>query len=146
MGYWIDEMEPEKPQDANVVKDPNAPALYSQGAVSGFSAAFTPLFGAVLLFLNFKTLNQREGVVPVLTYGLGSTALVSYFMTLFPSAGKDSMFIFLFNGICAFAFQYYFWPKYIGKETPYRKRNTLIPFLVGIAVIAIYLVPVFLSR
>lgn len=62
----------------NVVKDVNAPMYYSQKAIYNFSIFFSPLFGSILTGINISQTERREGMMEVISFGIGYTALVGW--------------------------------------------------------------------
>ncbi len=100
----------------NVVTDPNAPLLYSKGAIRGFSLVFSTIFGAALLSSNVDD-NKKKGIV--IGFGVLYTALTIVIVNLIPS---HTIYVFLLNTAGGLGLTTTFWDKLVGKETKYRSK------------------------
>jgi hypothetical protein len=126
----------------NIVDDPNAPELYSQRAVWAFSLFLAPLFGSVLMAMNFKRLEKPDIIVVVVMFGLLWYGLA---MLILPEDAKSSL-VYLFNMLGGLVLVYAFWPKFIGKELKYRKRGILVPTIIAAAIAVPFILLVLASK
>lgn len=113
-----------------IEEDPTVPAYYSQMGIWWFSILFSTLFGAILLSINLQ--NRRDKWVVI---GFGITYFVLIF-TVFERAGPSSATLTSvgLNSIGGMVLQTYFWNKYIGVHTPYKRKSILIPVLIALAI------------
>lgn len=111
-----------------VVKDPNAPLLYSKGAISGFSLIFCTIFGAVLLSSN---INDNKGKLIVIGFGVIYTAVTITSMNLI---SHSTYYVFLFNMAGGLGLTSTFWNKYVGKETEYRAKPIWKALIISIII------------
>lgn len=112
----------------NVVTDPNAPLLYSKGAIRAFSILFSTIFGAVLL--SFNT-NDTKSKWIVIGSGIIYTTLTIIIVNFIPS---NTIWVFLLNTAGGMGLTSNFWDKYVGKEVKYRAKPIWKPLLISIAV------------
>lgn len=136
--YSIWQMNWEK----NIVNDPDAPELYSEQAVFGFSLFTAPIFGSVLMAMNFRRLGKSELIIPVILFGILWYALV---MILSPEK-PQSFTVFLFNMPGAVILTRFLWTKFIGRDFKYRTRRILIPVIIGIIICGLSLSAMFVSN
>jgi len=113
---------------ANIVSDESAPSLYSVPVIFGFTAIMSSLFGAILMILNLRAMAKPEGIVPVLTFGLGVSAVQWISVDLDPSY----IFYIVINLVGAGLLSTYFWNKFIGARTKYRLRPIVVPLIVAV--------------
>jgi hypothetical protein len=113
----------------NIVKDPDAPELYSPRAIWGFSIFFTVIFGAVLLFVNLK--NKKAKWV-VIGFGLLYTSLVIIIMNFIPQPNAG-LSVGL-NGGGGLLLTNLFWDKYVGRETKFRAKPIWKPLIISILI------------
>lgn len=126
----MEELQDTKQQNANV-KNENKPHLYSKSLILIFSLLFSPIFAAVLLMLNLKTIGKNRERYYVLLFAVGylfATAAVLQIFNLPPNL------TFIANVIGAAILNEYFWNKYIGRETEYVKKSWMKPALISVAV------------
>jgi hypothetical protein len=119
-----------------VVKDPNAPLLYSKGAIRAFSLIFSTIFGAVLLSSNIND-TKRKWIV--IGFGVIYTAVTIIIMNLIP---PNTFYVLMLNTAGGLGLTSTFWNKYVGQETEYRAKPIwkaliissiiTIPFLLAI--------------
>ena len=111
------------------------PVYYSENDIQVFSLLFTVFSGGILLALNFRKTGNNKGIWEMLFLsficGGADIALMS-------SLSRSSGLIFLgLNYAGAAVLTRYFWKKYIGKDVPYIKRSTLVPFLICCALLVV---------
>ena len=112
----------------NVVTDPNAPLLYSKGAIYVFSLAFSTIFGAVLLSSNINE-NGKKWIV--IGFGVLYTATTIVIANLIPS---NTFWVLLLNAAGGFGLTSTFWDKFVGKETKYRSKPIWKPLIISIVI------------
>lgn len=119
----------------NIVEDPHAPELYSELAVLGFSIFVTPLFGAILLSMNLKRVQNISSIPLVLGFGI-----LWYAFTLYVVPDGASVFqVLLLNAIGGAPLVYVLWPGVLGKGLKYRRRPVLIPIIIAALVYALFI-------
>jgi len=114
----------------NVVTDPDAPALYSQRAIWGFSVFFTVIFGAVLLSSNLKAKGNARW--QVIVFGVLYTGLAIVILSAIPRTNAG-LTIGL-NAAGAWIMNQSFWNKHIGAETKYRAKPIWVPLIVSMLI------------
>lgn len=110
--------------------DESAPMLYSKKTIGAFSILFSVIAGLVLMSINIKKNNYR---------GLTTVILVSivYFITgviILSYLPRNTFFTLIFNAGGAGILTEYFWPKYIGNNTLFRKRAIWIPLIIALVI------------
>ncbi|MES2566263.1 MAG: hypothetical protein V4565_05320 [Bacteroidota bacterium] len=122
--------------DKNIVDDINAVELYSQKAINGFSIAFGVLFGSILMAMNMKRASSQKSVTLTIVFGIAYTAVQLYALSFIPrNTGLTLMTSF--GG--ALILNYVFWKKFIGVDTPYRKRKIWTPLIIGVIIFALFM-------
>lgn len=114
----------------------NAPHLYSKALILIFSLLFSPIFAAVLLMSNLKTVGKNKERTIVLLFAIGylfATAAVLQIFNLPPNL------TFIANVIGAAILNEFFWNKYIGREREYVKKGWIKPALISVAVALFFL-------
>ena len=143
MGYWVDEASPDK-EDVNLVQDESAPLLFSQKAISSFSFLVNPLLGAILLSINLKILERAIKSVPVILFALIYDIVFIYLFSIASNSHSDPGIITVaYFSLGGLIMNFYFWPKYIGKETQYRSRSIRNPLIISIGTYIIALIYIF---
>ena len=112
----------------NVTTDPNAPLLFSKGAIGAFSLVFSTVFGAVLLSSN---VSYNKGKWIVLGFGILYTVLTIVIVNLIPS---NTFWVILLNTAGGLALTSTFWDKFVGKETKYRSKPIWKPLTISIII------------
>jgi len=120
----------------NIVTDADAPQYYSVGAIYGFSIFFSTIFGAVLMAINLRKTESKKGVAEVIIFGVAYFSLQIYILSFIPrNTGLNTVF-----GIAGAAvINHFFWRKYIGSETKYRKKPIWVPLIISISITAVIL-------
>jgi hypothetical protein len=110
--------------------DLNAPQLHSKKVIRVFSILFSTLFGSVLLMTNMKEVKNTKAKFQVLIFGIIYSFLSILVITYFETRNLTMPFNFIGSWILS----EYFWNKYIGKETLYRKRSWHKALIISIIV------------
>lgn len=118
----------------NIVTDENAPLLYSQGAIRGFSILFTVVFGAALLASN---LNDRKKKWAVIGFGVVYTTIAIIILNQIP---RSTAWTLGLNAGGGFGLTAIFWDRYIGKDTKYRAKPIWKPLIISIIITALFLI------
>jgi hypothetical protein len=126
------------PRDHYVTDDPEAPELYSKRAIRVSSILINPFFSSFLFAANVRRLGRSDGVAQIHGFGLFYTATVIYIFSQFEQLSGFA--ILAFNAGGAYFMNGYFWDKYIGKTTAYRKREVAMPVLFGIVVTVVVVI------
>ena len=127
--------ENESHWDTNVVVDYSAPLLYSEKTIWRFTFLFGAVTGAILMAVNFNNLGKKKEMPMVLIFGIGYTLLTIWAIVFIERNYQSSSGLALiFNALAVAVFTKFFWRKYIGKETKYRKRKVWMPLIICIAV------------
>lgn len=121
----------------NITSDPNAPELFSQSAINGFSIFFSTLFGAILLAINMNRVGKGNKTYIIITLALGYTILEGWLVTAQP---KNTLLPLFFNFIGALLLNTVAWNKYIGRNTQYRRRPVWIPLAIGIGLSLLFVI------
>jgi hypothetical protein len=111
-----------------VVTDPNAPFLYSKGAIRAFSLVFSTIFGAVLLSSNVDD-NKKKWIV--IGFGVLYTALTIVIVNLIPT---NTIYVLLLNTAGGLGLTSTFWDKFVGKDTKYRSKPIWKPLIISIVI------------
>lgn len=118
-----------------IVKDPDAPSLYSRRVIYVFTVLMSALFGSIMMAININK-TDRKGVVPVILFGLAFTTVQIFIGERFIVGSRT--FYSLFCGIIsAYCLNYFFWNKYIGNTTFYRVKMAWGPLAVMLVIFAI---------
>ncbi len=128
--------------DKNIVDDINAVELYSQKAIYGFSIAFGVLFGSILMALNLKRTSTKKSIALTIAFGLTYTVIQLYLLSFIPRNTGLTLFASLGG---ALILNYVFWKKFIGADTPYRKRSIITPLIIGLIFFVLFMAVLFLA-
>lgn len=123
-------------EDSLLFPEGELPHYYSSRAIFGFSVFFAPLLGAILLAKNLAGNGRR--VAMILMFGIAYEAMVFYVLYAMETVGSG--FSLLVNGIGGAILAYFFWPRYLGKETQYISKSIWPPLMIGLLVSALCLI------
>jgi len=112
----------------DVVTDPNAPLLYSKGAIRVFSIVFSVIFGAVLLSYNVGDTNKKWIVIG---FGIIYTSLTVLLLNLISS---NIFWGYMLNTAGGLGLTTTFWNMYIGKDIKYRAKPIWIPLIISLII------------
>lgn len=132
--------EQQKHKKSNYTDDPNAPLLYPKWSIWVISVLFTPLFGGIMMAMNFKRAEKPKQVTIVLAFSVIFT-IVAFLSADFiqSQSGTPRNWTNLMNIMGAVVLNQYFWKVQIGETFKYRKRSPLVPFIISIAIAALIL-------
>jgi len=130
-GYVTDEGAIDINKKVNAVPDENSPTLYSDRVIYTFSVLFSVIFGGVLFAINLKTVNKKEGIVPVTIFSIFYAALSIYILNI---VNLGTMGAILFGAIGAMIINNFFWKKYIGKDVLYHKKSFVKPLIIALII------------
>ena len=128
-----------RPLGQNVVKDEEAPAYFSQRAIWLFSGLFGVFFGSILMGINLNKTDTKKGILLVTGFGVVYTIFEIWPFNTFELGTPLGVGV---NFIGATVMQYFFWDKYIGADTLYRAKPVLIPSIVGVCILALFIVAI----
>lgn len=123
-------------QETQLQNEANLPQLYSKTLIIVFSLLFSPIFAAVLLMSNLKTIGKSKERVYVLLFAIAylfATAALLQMLSLPPNL------TFIANVIGAAILNEFFWNKYIGRDVTYEKKSWIKPTLISIAIALFFL-------
>jgi hypothetical protein len=103
------------------------PEYYSEISLYIVAILFNPLFASILLVGNLKRAGKRNGIFPVLAFGILYT-MASSMLTFY--SGLNIFVYLLLSVIGALILHQVFWNKYLGKNVKYRRRPLWQPVLV----------------
>jgi hypothetical protein len=83
--------------------------------------------------MNLSRTPEKKGVAEVIIFGLVFTFAIIGITSAIPVPGIG----LILNFAGAYMIEMFFWNKYIGADTAYRKRPFWIPLLIGITLSAI---------
>lgn len=110
------------------------PVFYSRQVISVFAVLFSAFFASILMAMNLSRTKTKQGVGNVIAFGLATNVLIMWLSSTMHNFGSVGI---LFNIIGGVVLNTYFWDKYIGRETPYRKRSFWVPLIIGLAIVAL---------
>jgi hypothetical protein len=128
-----------------IIKDPEAPLLYSRQALNAFTIFCGALFGSILLAINVTKTKNHSKAVWVVIFGVVFTALQIYILRRFASQSSSSWAI-VGGFIAAGLLDSFFWKRYIGYSTFYRARPIWIPLIIAIVVFGLIIAVIILGR
>lgn len=123
-------------QETELQNEANLPELYSKTLIIVFSLLFSPIFAAVLLMSNLKTIGKSKERVYVLLFAIGYLFATAALLQIL---GLPTNLTFIANVIGAAILNEYFWNKYIGREVTYQKKSWIKPALISVAVALFFL-------
>lgn len=115
-------------------EEQNLPQLYSKTLILIFSIFFSPIFAAVLLFSNLKSLGKKSAAWWVLLFAIGYLLATAVVMSLFNLSPSLSL---IANVIGAAILNEYFWNKYIGSETEFQKKSWIRPVAISVFIVLV---------
>jgi hypothetical protein len=118
-----------KKWEENVVDDINLPQFYSEKAIYLFSAAFSVVFGSILLAINVNNAGNKRSWWKVIAFAILYTIAQIWILSFLPSVSGIGIAFGLTGG---FLLNYFFWKKYIGKNVKYRAKPVWIPLIIGV--------------
>jgi len=116
-----------------VVKDPEAPLLYSRQALNIFTVLCGALFGSILLAINVNKTENRTKTIWVVVFGVLFTALQVFIGEAVMPKSSGS-YAFLWGFAAAGIMDGFFWKKFIGYATFYRARPIWAPLIIAIVI------------
>ena len=129
-----------KKKKSNYTDDPNAPELYPKWSIWVMSGLFSPLFGGIMMAMNFNRTGDKKQIPIVIGFSILFLFLV---VTIVEYAQEhttiSSNLTNLLNLGGAAVLDFYFWNSFIGKEFKYRKRSPLIPIIIGVVISGLYI-------
>ena len=130
-GFW----------NKNIVTDESAPLLYSRRAIYTFTFFGGAVFGAVMLSMNMNTVGKVKEVLYAMSFGILFMIGVIYLTSMginLPSVGVANLLV-------GWIFDAFFWTRFVGKDTKYRRRPILVPTIVVVVLNVLVFLPRFLG-
>lgn len=126
----------------NQIEDEEAPLFYSKRAIYVFSVLFSVLFGSVMLAMNVaKTKGAAKSLLVVL-FGILYTGFIFTIAVRFNLNTFSGLFLSMIGAYFMIAF---FWGRFIGNEVLYRPRKIWGPLIVGIILVAAFVIMIQLA-
>lgn len=108
------------------------PQLYSKTLILGFSIMFSTIFAAFLLMANLRALGKNNARLQVLIFSIlyiiATGVVIQYF-------GIPINMTVIANVIGAAILNEFFWNRYIGRDTEYKKRGWIKPTLISLGIV-----------
>jgi hypothetical protein len=123
----------------NIVTDESCPELYSVKIISVFSILFGVLFTSILMSINLSIVEKRKGIIWVLFFGIIVSivqVLLNNYLLSNNFTSSISYSTLIINSMGAIVLSQVFWNKFIGKETKYRAKSSVVPLIIGIVISA----------
>lgn len=111
-------MEPENPEEENVIEGEEHVEIYSKSAIRGFSIFFSTIFGGALLYYNLLTAGYKNAARMVLFFSVLYSILVVFLVSTFFNYNGASIVL---NVVGGFILSDYFFPKYFPDKDYYPK-------------------------
>jgi hypothetical protein len=121
-----------------IVKDPEAPSLYSRQAIYGFTVLCGALFGSILLAINVGKTKRPGNAIWIVVFGVVFTALQIYISEVFVPKSSSSYAI-LWGLISAAIIDAFFWKQFIGYATFYRARPIWVPLIIAVVIFGLFI-------
>jgi len=121
----------ESMKDKDPEPDENSPILYSDKVIYTFSILFSVIFGGILFAINLKEVNNKKGILPVVSFSILYTALSIYLLN---KINLGTLGSFIFGAFGAIIINNLFWNKYIGKGVAYRKKSYRKPLIIALII------------
>lgn len=136
----LEKIKAENELYSETTNDPNAPKLYSKTLIYILAAAFTTIYGSVLLFYNFKELKNKKGQNISLIFGILYT-IIGIVAANFIEFRNTTLYINLLGA----GINLFIWEKLIGK-IKYQKRSWVKPTVISIIIAIPLIVAAIYSR
>jgi hypothetical protein len=117
-----------------IVKDPEAPLMYSRQALRVFTVLCGALFGSIMMAINISKTKHHSKAIWVVVFGIVFTAVQIFVVSKMPNPNSGSSGAILGGLIAAFLLDYFFWKPFIGYATFYRARPIWIPLIVALVI------------
>ena len=121
----------------NVVENTEAPQLYSRKAIYFFTIFCSVFFGGTLMFINLRKLRNKKGQIVVasysILYGVVSLAILDQFE-------RSTIMTMVVSMIGSLPLYNFFWQKYIGLNTEYRKKSILVPLMISLVLLSLFVI------
>ena len=128
-----------------IVKDAEAPLMYSRQALYAFTVFCGPLFGSILLAINIGKTKKPANAIWVILFGIGFTALLIFIGTRYFNQGSGSFKAIIAGIISAYILDFLFWKPFIGYATFYRARPIWVPLVIAVVIFGLIVTAVIIS-
>ncbi len=123
-------------QEDNYTDDPDAPELYPKWSIWVMGVFFAPIFAGIMLSMNLKRIEKQSFMILAIALGIIPVIL----LTVIPLQSRG--LTYLLNGAATIAMVELIWKREIG-ELKYRKRSTVAPFIIAVALVVLVLTAIF---
>lgn len=107
------------------------PQLYSKSVIYAFSIIFSTIFGTILLMSNLKQIGNIKARLEVLIFGVIFT--IGTILSL-RTIEMQANFGLPLNIIGGLILNEFYWNRYIGKETVFKKKSWHKPALISLVI------------
>jgi hypothetical protein len=128
-----------------IVKDAEAPLMYSRQALYVFTVLCGALFGSIMLAINIGKTKKPGNAVWVILFGIAFTALQIFVVSTYARPGSGSSGAIIGGIIAAYTLDFLFWKPFIGYSTFYRSRPIWIPLIIALVVFGLLIAAVIIG-
>ena len=121
----------------NVVENTEAPQLYSRKAIYFFTIFCSVFFGGTLMFINLRKLRNKQGQIVVASYSILYGVISLAILDQFERSTIMTMVVSMIGSLPLYNF---FWQKYIGLNTEYRKKSILVPLMISLVLLSLFVI------
>jgi len=125
-----------------IVKDREAPSLYSRQALYVFTVLCGALFGSIMLAVNVGKTKKPRNAVWVILFGIAFTALQVFVISTYARPGSGSSGAIIGGIIAAYTLDFLFWKPFIGYSTFYRARPIWVPLIIALVIVGLLIAAV----
>lgn len=129
----------------SIVKDPDAPQMYTRRALYVFTVLMGALFGSIMLAINAGKTEKKTAILWVMLFGIGFSALQYYVITVTHANSPASLQI-AGGIISAYCLDYIFWRLFIGYSTFYRAKPIWMPLIIAVLLFALIIAAAILGK
>lgn len=132
----------EERRNLNADREENPPQLFSKTLILVFALLFSTIFAAALLMYNLKILGKSKASWWVLSFAIGWLMLTAIVIQGF---NLDPSMTLIANVIGAAVLNEFFWNKFIGRDTEYKRKSWIKPLGISILIALMFLLLVMTS-
>jgi len=128
-----------------IVKDPEAPLMYSRQALYVFTVLCGALFGSIMLAVNIGKTKKPGNAVWVIIFGIAFTALQIFVVSTYARPGSGGSGAIIGGIIAAYTLDFLFWKPFIGYATFYRARPIWVPLIIALVIFGLLIAAVIIG-
>ena len=126
-----------------VVKDTEAPFLYSRLALYFFTVFMGALFGSVMMAINISKTENRSKALWAILFGVGFTVLQVLITNNLKN--PNTSIAIIFGIVASYCLDYLFWKPFIGYSAFYRSRPIWIPLVIALVLAGLIIAAIMLA-